>query len=221
MSEQLRESLSAAMDGEADAFELRRVLDEATNNDELREQWHRFHVMRDFMRDSMQEYHPQLRDEIHAALNQPEDAEAELAEVVLTESSGTGAPKRGAWLGRIGGTAVAAAVAVVVMVNGGVFDDEQTEFADNEFTTPQLAGVPPRGAAALEPVLYQQATDIDKQRQHALMLHHIQQRAMNQASMTSFVKLATFDSTRPAVNRSAPAAMNGAAAAAEETSARP
>ena len=40
MSEQLRESLSAAMDDEADAFELRRMLDEAQGDEALREQWH-------------------------------------------------------------------------------------------------------------------------------------------------------------------------------------
>lgn len=223
MSEQLRESLSAAMDGEADAFELRRVLDEAGQDAELREQWHRLHVMRDFMRNDMQEYHPQLRDELHAALNAPENAAAEVTELVQSELASGAAPKRTAWLGRIGGTAVAAAVAVVVMVNGGVFDDDQTDFASSEFTTPEFAAVQPQSTAALEPVLYQQATDIDKQRQHALMLHHIQQRAMNQASMTSFVKLATFDSAQPAVNRAAPATLIsvGPGGSAEEPAGQP
>ena len=213
MSEQLRESLSAAMDGEADAFELRRVLDEAGNDDELREQWHRFHVMRDLMRDSAQQYHPQLRNNLQAALSASDNDATELAEITSPVATGAGTPRRTAWLGRIGGTAVAAAVAVVVMVNGGVFDSESTDFADSEFATPEFASVQPQTAAGLEPVLYQQATDIDKQRQHALMLHHIQQRAMNQASMTSFVKLATFDSTQPAINRAPPAAMNNAGAA--------
>ena len=36
--------------GEADAFELRRVLDEAKGDAELREQWHRLHLIRDAVR---------------------------------------------------------------------------------------------------------------------------------------------------------------------------
>jgi sigma-E factor negative regulatory protein RseA len=36
MNEQLRQSLSAVVDGEADAFELRRVLDELDRDPELR-----------------------------------------------------------------------------------------------------------------------------------------------------------------------------------------
>ena len=50
MSEQLRESLSAVMDGEADAFELRRVLDESRSDSKLRELWHRQHLVRDILR---------------------------------------------------------------------------------------------------------------------------------------------------------------------------
>ncbi len=227
MSEQLRESLSAAMDGEADAFELRRVLDEAGNDAALREQWHRFHVLRDHLRDSQQTYDSKLREAVHAALNEPENANVEVAELVLADTKDGKPTQRSAWLGRLGGAAVAAAVAVVVMVNGGVFEQEPAEFANSEFSTPEFASVQPASSAApqavlepvLEPVLYQQATDIDKQRQHALMLHHIQQRAMNQASMTSFVKLATFDSARPAINRMAPNVRTESAQALSEDAA--
>lgn len=200
MSEQLRESISAAMDGEADAFELRRVLDEAAHDDELREQWHRFHLMRDLMRDGSQLYHPQLREGIRSAMQQPRSDDVEVSDLVVATDSSANAPRRVSWLGRIAGTAVAAAVAVAVMFNGGVFEDKPSqEFADREFSTPELANMQASSAINLAPVLYQQATDVDKQRQNALMLHHIQQRAMNQAGMTSFVKMATFTSTRPEV----------------------
>ncbi len=204
MSEQLRESISAAMDGEADAFELRRVLDEATHDDELREQWHRFHLMRDLMRDSSQFYHPRLREGIRSALQQPQSDDVEVADLVLAAESSATMPTKVSWLGRIGGTAVAAAVAAVVMINGGVFEDKPgAEFADREFSTPDLAATQAPNTISVEPVLYQRATDLDKQRQNALMLHHIQQRAMNQAGMTSFVKMATFTSTRPEVSADA------------------
>jgi len=200
MSEQLRESMSAAMDEEADAFELRRVLDEAKENGELREQWHRFHIMRDLMQNPDLRYSNQLRENIKRALQEPQlEGEAE-EELILALAPLTTPPQRKKWLARVGGTAVAAGVAMLVIVNGGVFDvNESPEFAQAQFETPTL-GATQNWAAA--PVLYQQATELDKQRQNALMLRHIQQRAMNQASMTSFVKLATFDTatTAPTVS---------------------
>jgi len=45
MTEQLRQSLSAVVDGEADAFELRRVLDELDRDPELRAAWDRYHLI--------------------------------------------------------------------------------------------------------------------------------------------------------------------------------
>ena len=69
MSEQLRESLSAAMDDEADAFELRRMLDEAQDDEALREQWHRYHLVRDVLGDKMRAGYPrQLRSSTWQAL---------------------------------------------------------------------------------------------------------------------------------------------------------
>ena len=50
MSEQLKESLSAVMDGEADEFEIRRVLNEAADDPELRGVWERYHLVRSVMR---------------------------------------------------------------------------------------------------------------------------------------------------------------------------
>jgi len=189
MSEQLRESLSAAMDGEADAFELRRVLDEAKQDEALREQWHRFHLVRDVLQKNVNHYHPDLRARIWSGLNDPvDDAESNAELVLAAEARGQG-EKRSPWLGRATGTAVAAIVAVIVMVNGGVFDDQAP--SQDVAGTGQLPDV-----GSLEPVMYSQATALDQQRQNALMLHHIQQRAMNQAGVASFVKLATFNRTR-------------------------
>jgi negative regulator of sigma E activity len=45
MTEQLRQSLSAVIDEEADAFELRRVLDELDRDGELRATWGRYHLI--------------------------------------------------------------------------------------------------------------------------------------------------------------------------------
>lgn len=188
MTEQLRESLSAAMDNEADAFELRRVLDEAKQDSDLREQWYRFALVRDVMRGDIQNYQPGLRESIWQALNESENQDADVTLPLRDVSIDPQKNQRSPWIGRLTGTAVAAVVAVLVMVNGGVFDSEIEPTADYAGVQPALSG------AELAPVMYQQATAIDQQRQQALMLHHIQQRAMNQASLASFVKVATFRS---------------------------
>ncbi|XOV82093.1 MAG: sigma-E factor negative regulatory protein [bacterium] len=193
MTEQLRESLSAAMDNEADAFELRRVLDEAKQDADLREQWYRFALVRDVMREDMQHYQPGLRESIWAAMSEGDDPQADVTQPLRDVSIDTQKQQRSPWIGRLTGTSVAAVVAVLVMVNGGVFDDEIEPAADYAGVQPVLSG------GDLAPVMYQQATAVDQQRQQALMLHHIQQRAMNQASLASFVKVATFRSAPPLV----------------------
>ena len=115
MSEQLRESLSAAMDDEADAFELRRMLDEAQGDEALREQWHRYHLVRDVLRDQMQADHPrQLRSNTwQALLEAPDEAEDlddySLSLLVSEQAEASAAPTRSTWMGRLAGGAVAAA----------------------------------------------------------------------------------------------------------------
>lgn len=50
MSKAFTESFSAAMDGEAKPFELKRVLEEISRDDELRDRWDRLHQARAVMR---------------------------------------------------------------------------------------------------------------------------------------------------------------------------
>ncbi len=50
MTEQLKESLSAVLDDAADAFELRRVLDETSRNDSLRETLERYQLVKSVLR---------------------------------------------------------------------------------------------------------------------------------------------------------------------------
>jgi len=186
MSEQLRESLSAVMDDEADAFELRRVLDEAKQDGELREQWHRLHQLRDFMRNEGQAHQPGLRAAIWEELNRPLEEDEKTVDLALAELEPGSRGKRSPWFGRLTGTAVAAAVALAVVFNGGVFTDPSVE----SVSYGGVAATNPSNG--LVPVMYQQAKLVDQNRQNGLMLLHYQQRAMNQAGVTSFVKMATF-----------------------------
>ena len=51
MTDKVKESLSAIMDGEASELETRRVLDQIAQDDDLRETWDRFHLARAAMAD--------------------------------------------------------------------------------------------------------------------------------------------------------------------------
>ncbi len=198
MSEQLRESLSAAIDNEADAFELRRVLDEASVDSELREEWHRLHLIRDLMQDEMRNYKPGLREAVWQGLLNQDDDEEHATELRSVATGGGGKKTATPWLGRITGVAVAVTAAVLVLINGGVLEDEppSLEVANSEpfVAAPQS---PVAGGSELAPVMYQQATDADLHRQYGFMLRHIQHRAMNQNGLASFVKMATFTQAEP------------------------
>ena len=184
--------MSAALDDEADAFELRRMLDETAGNDELREEWHRLNLMRDIMREDVKVYRPQLRDAIwKELLADPEGSSADDSIPSLAEVP-TGTPRKpgsSSWLGGLTGLGVAAGVALLVMFNGGVF--EAAPQGDG-FAGAEISPVGP-GSDNLVPVLYPQATAADRQRQNGLMLRHIQQNAMTANGVTSFAKMATFE----------------------------
>ena len=97
--ESLNEALSAAVDGEAEELELRRVLNAVERDPELRAKWERLHLIGDAMRGGAM----RLGDRGVDALVEP---------VVSGVDEGVaGGPSRGRWL-----TGVAAAAAVVIAV---------------------------------------------------------------------------------------------------------
>ncbi len=64
MTEQLRQSLSAVVDSEADAFELRRVLDELERDPALRASWMRYHLIGSVIRGEHQALEGQTADRL-------------------------------------------------------------------------------------------------------------------------------------------------------------
>lgn len=190
MSEKLRESLSAAMDDEADAFELRRVLDEASQDPELRELWHRQHLIRDVLQGQLKSHPSELRSRVQAAMdagfddveNDADETESPSLSVVDTPA----APGARNWLGRLGGTAVAASVAALVVWSAGIFNPEPTlpinegnSFAGAEINTSQL---------------HRTATAADRLRMDAHRMQHYQWNAINRPGGVSFVRVMTFKS---------------------------
>ena len=199
MSEQLKESLSAVMDGEADEFEIRRVLNEAANDPELRGVWERFHLVRSVMRgegraSAVGNLGARIWTQIDAADAATTDATVEpLADVPERAT-------RGGWVtwGRgLAGVAVAAGVAAAVVLGFGGNDTQ-------DVTAPQVATVvrgtttaPPQSIAMFDDEARVPAADPaapDLQRAQAYMLHHAHHVALTNRSVVPFVKVAAFES---------------------------
>jgi sigma-E factor negative regulatory protein RseA len=150
MSEKLKESLSAVMDGEADEFEIKRVLNETSSNTEFMSRWHRYHLIGHVLRtqyanrersaDSM----PLTRsvDDTLARLWQAIDSDpyeitldaagretaaqgAAAAGAVRTAAAATidgPTRRRRTWRSPVTGVAVAASVALAVVLGFGGLD---------------------------------------------------------------------------------------------------
>jgi sigma-E factor negative regulatory protein RseA len=205
MTEMLRQSLSAVIDDEADAFELRRVLDELKRDPELRALWDRYHLIGSTLRGERQPVRPQMRELIWQAVD-GELGDAAVASAAPLAEAGRPPEEAPAATGRRrGGTAalaVAATVALAVVFGATFFSGETPDSA-----VPALAGTDidssistvmagPGGRDTAEAFASPASTEIspsDLQRAHAYMLHHTQQQAMNQSSVMSLVKLATYE----------------------------
>ena len=183
MSEKLRESLSAAIDDEADEFELRRVLDEMQKDPALRHLWERYHMLGRLLRGEHVDAGAQLRERVWAALGEQDADEPEA--ISGADSGGSSRAASGPWIGRITGMAVAATVAFAIIFGAGSDDEPAPELAD--------AAVSIDGPALQVPQFGTEISPSDLERANAYMIHHVQQQALNQPGVTSFVKLVTFE----------------------------
>lgn len=191
MSEQLKEALSAAMDNETDAFELRRVLDEARGNPELREQWHRMHMVCDVLNNEPYQDGTDLRRRIWAEM---EELEPLPQDDVVTDADQHSANKVN-WLGRAAGTAIALVVATLVVVNADLLSN----------SSDPIEIVQSERSISATPVMYSEATEQDRLRIDGLRMQHYQQLGINNPGAVSFVRMATFRQSRRPVAAPLPA----------------
>ncbi len=143
---QIKESLSALMDGQADELEVRRVLKEVSENDELRDTWRRHQLAAAAMRRELPEQVVDYSSAIHAAL---ENEEA------------LGGPSAFSRVAKpLGRFAVAASVAVIALVGVQQYnkpagtpgntpatiasvDNVQLDFSAPQIRTSAEFGIPP------------------------------------------------------------------------------
>jgi sigma-E factor negative regulatory protein RseA len=203
MTEKLRQSLSAVVDGEADAFELRRVIDELGRDSAMKGTWDRYHLIGSALRRELpaSALDDGMRKRIWAALDYAEDgASADIREMPANEPDQAQLAPRVRHWGRYMGAAVAASVAVAVVLGFNEFDGPNVSGASvaDAGLAPAVTAPQPTTAnagASVAPRL-RYAADVspsDVQRAQAYILHHTQQQALNQAGVMSFVKLATYE----------------------------
>ncbi len=197
MTEQLKESLSAVMDGEADEFEIRRVLNEAANDAELRGVWERYHLVRSVMRGEGRTLAVGA-DKLSARFWTLIDAADDESSAESADRSGacTVPTVRDRWatLGRrVAGVAVAAGVAAVVIV--GFRTDEAPVAPSSRVAIAEPVAPAPASIALFDDeVGGAMPAALDVQRAHAYMLHHARHVALNNRSVVPFVRVAAFES---------------------------
>lgn len=119
MNEQIREGLSAWVDGEAPREEVEHLLDVARDDDDLRAQWASYHLISDVLRNNRAAHAPLAHSASGAG------AENDLAARVsaaLRDEPVVLAPRRRNWkipglLKQVGGLAVAASVTAVAILS--------------------------------------------------------------------------------------------------------
>jgi sigma-E factor negative regulatory protein RseA len=205
MTEMLRQSLSAVIDDEADAFELRRVLDELGRDPELREVWVRYHLIGAALRGELPaipggDRSTELGDQVWQALvDAPGDPSGtDAAEVSAALARNAEAPSRNRWLGRTTALAVAASVAFAVVIGVDAVRAPSSAPAPAvavERVAPSV--VVPATASVENPTpqvrLASEVSASDVRRAHAYMLHHAQHQGLSQPSVMSLVKMATYE----------------------------
>ncbi len=190
MSEKLKESLSAVIDGEADEFELRRVLDEMHRDDVLAGSWERYHVIGAALRGERASVSLAMRERVWAELQaDPDAAPAQDGnlEIVTGEPPITASPRR-RWLP----FAVAATVALTVVV--GFIGYSGTGPATPAPVVADVAEpLPAEQQSLYETVaLSREITDLDQMRTDAYMVRHYQQIGMDRPGL-GFARMVAYE----------------------------
>jgi sigma-E factor negative regulatory protein RseA len=186
MSEKLKEALSAVIDGEADEFELRRVLDEIVKDSELAQSWERYHLIGSVLRGERLADGSAMRERIWAEFRSSEPAEED--PVIVAEGRPDRAAETGSRRGRWASLAVAASVALAVVVVVGGLPEEDAG------SGPSVAAVTAPAQAPVQSVaLSSEVKASDRDRVDAYRLYHMQLLGMNQAGFGGFAKMVAYE----------------------------
>jgi sigma-E factor negative regulatory protein RseA len=197
MSERLRESVSALMDGEAGELELRRLL---TDSDELsvRSSWQSYHRLQVVLKEEPADF---LGWDISERVSSAIEGNSQPAGI---------SSRRPKWLQPVAGFAVAASVAAAVVITAGNLnpansgmDLGQPDTLSRVFPTTGGFAVSaggdqlrltPAATAMVLPGVDAQADEDARQRLEQYILRHTESAALNNGQgMISFARVASFD----------------------------
>ena len=184
-TQSLRESLSAAVDDEAQELELRRVLNAVQADAELGGKWERLHLIGGMIRGEAASRSDQSR---RSGLDRPW-----LAEVALETTTADASQRWKRWLGPLTGSAAAMAAALAVVVYFGDSGEQ-----------PAPQALMPRGGLAEVP------TQRDLLRANSYLLQHAQHAsAAARPVALPFAKVLTTEDGRLAMPVSGPVGNDG------------
>lgn len=192
MSDKLKEFLSAAMDDEADEFELRRLLDEASEDQSLHAVWQRYHLVRGVLQQRRYGSRTAPTQNIESLWRRIDAGEG------LDEPVAAAARSAPSWVGRMAGAAVAATVALAIVLGFNLTEQDPLTRVDLlagiQFSAPEQLQVQAQVSdAGAHPALDEFPSRADVQRIRAYMLHHAQHTSMyQQPGAVPFLKVAAF-----------------------------
>lgn len=184
MSERLRESLSAVMDGEANELELERVLSRMTEDEELRQTWIRYSAVHSVNTGGQ-------------VANLSLDISQRVRKTLRDDADNNGANKPAGVAGRLlkpfASFAVAASVAATVVIGG----QQLYQIGESDPYSNTLAGASPVGlinsvgatairasygtqsVPVLQPTVKTAYRELARQRMQKYMQEHVEQAALN------------------------------------------
>lgn len=170
MNDRINESLSALVDGETDELEVRRLLNELEENDELRERWQRYQMIGALMRNEAA-----VNVDLSRGIMQAIDGEPMDEVVKAPAASGHAAVShRMRWLAS---GAVAASVTLAVLVGVRVMQPQGNDMAvaANTPSEPVLVNASPAAvqlaAADAQPMDKAQLEEAQRKLQEYVMQH--------------------------------------------------
>lgn len=189
MSEKLKESLSAVVDGEADEFELRRVLDEIGKNELLAASWERYHVIGSVIRRERSQASAGMRERIWAELRTGQEGQlpATGGHPLAGDGQPAAAPTARRWAPLAAAASVAAVVAIGIVGYGQLEEDPPAFVAESEATIGAQQGALYQAAA-----LKAEVTDSDQSRTDAYIVRHYQQIGMDRPGL-GFVRMVAYE----------------------------
>jgi sigma-E factor negative regulatory protein RseA len=191
MSEKLKESLSAVIDGEADEFELRRVLDEMHRDEVLAGSWERYHVIGSVLRGERATVGIAMRERVWAELQADPDVVKGHVPGSLEIVAGkppAAEPAKRQWMP----VAVAATVALAVVVGFAAYSG-----SDQAALSPVVAVVDEPVSAQQQSLfdtvaLSSEITDSDQNRTDAYIVRHYQQIGMDRPGL-GFARMVAYE----------------------------